>query len=262
VIEIGKNVKDIKVGDMVACAGAGKANHAEFVAIPENLVAKVLPGVDYKDASMTTIGAIAMQGVRQCNPLIGETIAVVGLGLIGQLTALILKANGVNVLGVETNSSRIELANKSGIKNVINPNAQNVLNEIKFLNSNLVDGVIITASGKDNKIINQALEITRKKGRIVCVGNIGLNISRSLWYEKEIDLKISYSYGPGRGDYAYEERGVDYPYEFVRFTEKRNMESFLGLLQNNSISLSNIINKEVNISDCLSVYQELKDRPE
>jgi threonine dehydrogenase-like Zn-dependent dehydrogenase len=165
---------------MVACAGAGKANHAEFVAIPENLVAKVPKDVSFKDASITTIGAIAMQGVRQCNPLIGETIVVVGLGLIGQLTALILKANGINVIGIETNSMRIEMAKKNGILNIINPITQKAIDEIKFLNSNLADGVIITASSKDNKIINQALEITRKKGRVVAVGNVGLNISRSL----------------------------------------------------------------------------------
>ena len=262
VIEVGKNVRDIKIGDMVACAGAGKANHAEYVAVPENLVAKVPAEVEYIYASSATIGAIAIQGVRQCNPLLGETIVVVGLGLIGRLTAFILKANGVNVIGIETNPARIQLATDTGFIKVINPITQNVLNEIKFLNSNLVDGVIITASSKDNKLINQALEITRKKGRVVAVGNVGLNISRSLWYEKEIDLKISYSYGPGRGDYAYEEKGIDYPMEFVRFTEKRNMESFLTLLQNDRSSIRFIINKTVKFEDCVSVYQELKTKPE
>ncbi len=262
VIEVGKNIKDIKVGDMVACAGAGKANHAEYVAIPENLAVRVPNNVNCKDASITTIGAIAMQGVRQCNPLIGETIVVVGLGLIGQLTALILKANGVRVIGIETNEARIKLALKNGIKDIVNPITQNIINEVKFLNSNLVDGVIITASSKDNKLINQALEITRKRGRVVAVGNIGLNILRSAWYEKEIDLKISYSYGPGRGDYMYEEKGVDYPMEFVRFTEKRNMESFLLLLNDKVINLDGIINKETSIDNCISIYQELKERPE
>ncbi len=262
VIEVGKNIKDIKVGDMVACAGAGKANHAEYVAVPENLVAKVPCETEFLYASSATIGAIAMQGVRQCNPLLGETIVVVGLGLIGRLTAFILQANGVNVIGIETNPARIQSALDTGFIKVINPTTQNVLNEIKFLNSNLVDGVIITASSKDNKLINQALEITRKKGRVVAVGNIGLNILRSAWYEKEIDLKISYSYGPGRGDYMYEEKGVDYPLEFVRFTEKRNMESFLKLLQNDRSSIRFIINKTVKFEDCVSVYQELKERPE
>jgi threonine dehydrogenase-like Zn-dependent dehydrogenase len=165
---------------MVACAGAGKANHAELVAIPENLAVRVPNSVSLRDASITTIGVIAMQGVRQCDPKIGETIVVVGLGLIGQLTALILKANGINVIGIETNPLRIELAKQNNITNIINPNTQNVINEMKFLNPNLADGVIITASSKDSKIVNQALEITRRKGRIVSVGNVGLNILRSL----------------------------------------------------------------------------------
>lgn len=261
VVDIGSNIKDIHIGDIVACGGAGKANHAEYISVPRNLVVKVPGDVDFKDASITTIGSIAMQGVRQCNPQIGETIVVVGLGLIGQITALILKANGINVIGLETNKERIELA-KTNIQYVINPITQNVLNEIKSINGDLVDGVIITASSKDNKILNQSIEITRKRGRIIVLGNIVCNISRSLWYEKEIDFKISYSYGPGRGDANYEENGVDYPLEFVRFTENRNMKSFLDLLANKSINLDNIINKEVDFENCISVYSELDRRPE
>ncbi|MDD3155981.1 MAG: zinc-binding alcohol dehydrogenase [Candidatus Pacebacteria bacterium] len=178
-VDIGSNIKDIHIGDIVACGGAGKANHAEYISVPRNLVVKVPGDVDFKDASITTIGSIAMQGVRQCNPQIGETIVVVGLGLIGQITALILKANGINVIGLETNKERIELA-KTNIQYVINPITQNVLNEIKSINGDLVDGVIITASSKDNKILNQSIEITRKRGRIIVLGNIVCNISRSL----------------------------------------------------------------------------------
>lgn len=261
VVDIGSNIKDIHIGDIVACGGAGKANHAEYISVPRNLVVKVPGNVDFKDASITTIGSIAMQGVRQCNPQIGETIVVVGLGLIGQITALILKANGVNVIGLETNKERIELA-KTNIQYVINPITQNVLNEIKSINGDLVDGVIITASSKDNKILNQSIEITRKRGRIIVLGNIVCNISRSLWYEKEIDFKISYSYGPGRGDFNYEEKGIDYPFEFVRFTENRNMKSFLDLLSNKSIDLENIINKEIDFENCISVYKELDKKLE
>jgi len=179
IIEIGKNIKNLKVGDIVACAGAGKANHAEFVAIPENLATKIPENISYKDASITTIGAIAMQGIRQCDPKIGETIVVVGLGLIGQITTLILKANGINTIGIETNEKRIELAKNNNIK-VINTKNQDLINEIKSININLVDAVIITASSKDNQIINQAIEITRKRGRVIVVGNVLCNVSRSL----------------------------------------------------------------------------------
>jgi len=261
IIEIGKNIKNLKVGDIVACAGAGKANHAEFVAIPENLATKIPENISYKDASITTIGAIAMQGIRQCDPKIGETIVVVGLGLIGQITTLILKANGINTIGIETNEKRIELAKNNNIK-VINTKNQDLINEIKSININLVDAVIITASSKDNQIINQAIEITRKRGRVIVVGNVLCNVSRSLWYEKEIDLKISCSYGPGRGDYTYEEQGKDYPLEFVRFTENRNMQSFLDLLKNKVLDLTHIINKEIEFENVVGVYNELQNRPD
>jgi len=259
VIEIGKNITDIKVGDLVACAGANIASHAEIVNVPRNLVAKVPDGVKPEEAASTTLGAIALQGVRQADLRVGENVVVIGLGLVGQITSQILLASGVQVIGIETSKARIKKAQENGLKFVFSPTNKNLVNEINRLtNFEGADATIITASGpENNNIINQALNLTRKRGKVAVVGDIGLKIERLPWYEKEIDLKISSSYGPGRGDENYENKGLDYPYAFVRWTENRNMEAYLELLKNKKINFLSLEEGKYQVEQAHLAYKLL-----
>jgi threonine dehydrogenase-like Zn-dependent dehydrogenase len=180
VLEVGENIKDIKVGDLVACAGAQNANHAEIVSVPRNLVTKIPDGLDLKSACSASVGAIALHSVRQLDPKIGETVAVIGLGLIGNLVAQILKANGNKVIGIDIDNDRTKKAKELGIDFVLNPNEKNILLEIqKITNNNGVDGTILSASNKESNLINLSLDITRRKGCIVVLGAVGLNIHRN-----------------------------------------------------------------------------------
>ena len=259
VLEIGKNIKDIKQGDRVACAGAGIANHAEFIAVPENLICKVPQDLPLDLASTITLGSIAMQGVRRADPKLGEFIAVIGLGILGQLTAQMLKISGCKVLGIDIDQRRIDLASSAGLDKGLNPNQDNLVEEVlRFSNGYGVDSVILTASAKSSEIINQAMEMCRKKGKVVIVGAIGLNLKREEFYKKEIDLFISTSYGPGRYDEKYEQKGVDYPYAYVRWTEKRNMEEYLHLLSKEKIKAKPLIEKIYPIEEAERAYEELK----
>lgn len=236
VVAIGEEVSEFSVGDWVACAGAGIANHAEIIHVPVNLSVKIPSGLSVVDASTVTLGSIAMQGIRRLNPSLGETIAVVGMGILGIISAQILKANGCQVIGIDPNSKRLDLAKNVGVDHVIHPLDENYLEIIKNLTDGLgVDGVVITAASPSDEIIHQAANATRKKGRIVLVGDVGLNLKRSDFYQKEIDFLISCSYGPGRYDPYYEIEGQDYPLPYVRWTENRNMQSYLTLLAQKKI---------------------------
>ncbi|MGC8651384.1 MAG: bi-domain-containing oxidoreductase [Minisyncoccia bacterium] len=243
VIKVGKNISDIKEGDLVACAGANLASHAEIVSIPRNLVVKIPEGVNLEEAASTTLGSIALQGVRQADLRVGESAVIIGLGLIGQITSQILLASGIKVIGIEISKSRIKKAQENGLEFGFSPTNKNLINEVNRLtNFQGADATIITASDPENNaIINQAMELTRKRGKVVVVGDIGLKIERLPWYEKEIDLKISSSYGPGRGDEEYEKKGLDYPYAYVRWTENRNMQAYLELLKNKKINFLSLI---------------------
>mgnify|MGYP001607523328 CR=1 FL=1 len=257
VVEVGKNILDLKKGDFVACSGAGAANHAEAVAVPRLLVSKIPDGLDLRQAASVTLGAIAMQGVRQAGPRFGETVAVVGLGLIGQITCQILKNAGCRVIGVDTNAERGELAKKLGADFAFTPGQ---INDAKKLTDGFgVDITIITASTDSSEPINSAMEITRKKGKVVVVGAIGLNLTRSPWYEKEIDLKISCSYGPGRYDKSYEEEMLDYPLPYVRWTENRNMEEYLRLLANGRVNFLALEPQEFSLEEAEKAYEFLKE---
>lgn len=261
VIDIGKHTKDTKIGDRVACAGAGYANHAEIACVPQNLVVKVPPNLDLEEAASVTLGAIAMQGLRRAEARLGENTAVTGLGLLGQILAQLLKANGARVIGFDISDERVNLAKSLGMNEGYNSSKNNVPEKVlNFTEDKGVDATIITASAPgNNEIIQQAMEITRKKGRVVVVGNIGLGPKRSPFYEKEIDYLISTSYGPGRYDKDYEEKGVDYPFGYVRWTEKRNMEEYLRLLSEGKVNFQKLVSKVFPLEKAPEAYKFLEE---
>jgi len=261
VIDVGKDIKDMKIGDRVACAGAGYANHAEIVCVPKNLVAKVPLGLDLKEAASVTLGAIAMQGLRRAKVRLGENIAVIGLGLLGQILAQLLKLNGARVIGFDLSDEKINLAKDLGMNEGYNSSKNNVLEKVlDFTKKKGADATIITASApENNEIIQQAMEITRRKGRVVVIGNVGLGPKRSPFYEKEIDYLISTSYGPGRYDKDYEEKGIDYPFSYVRWTEKRNMEEYLRLLSEGKVNFKKLISKVFPLEKAPEAYKFLEE---
>jgi predicted dehydrogenase/threonine dehydrogenase-like Zn-dependent dehydrogenase len=265
VIQAGEQISDLKPGDRVACAGAGFANHAEIVMVPRNLVVKVPSGCDMRDAASVTMGSIALQGVRRADPKLGEVVAVIGLGLLGQITVQLLKAAGCRVIGFDLESCRVELAIQSGLDYGFISNEVNINNEVRHLTEDHgVDITIITASSESDTIVQDAMEITRKKGRVVVVGAVGLGLKRSPFYEKEIDFLISCSYGPGRYDEKYEKRGLDYPYAYVRWTENRNMQAYLQMLANGKVDIKAVIEREYVIAEAEKAYEILKtaeDKP-
>lgn len=265
VIQVGKGVEGIKPGDRVACAGAGKANHAEIVLVPKNLVVKIPDGCSLKDAASVTLGSIAMQGVRRANSNLGETVAIIGLGLLGQITNQLLKSAGCRTIGFDLQKSRVELAKELGLNCGFVSSEVDIQKEVFNLTSGHgVDNTIITASAPDNDVIvQQAMEITRKKGKVVVVGDVGLGVKRSPFYEKELDFLISTSYGPGRYDERYEEKGLDYPYAYVRWTERRNMEEYLKLIAEGKLNFGRLVNKIYPIEEAPQAYQALQegDRP-
>lgn len=251
VIAVGKGVEDFKVGDRVASNG----NHAEYVSVPKNLVAKIPDNVSDEEAAFTVIGAIGLQGIRLINPTFGETVVVVGLGLIGLMTAQLLKANGCRVIGFDFDQAKVDLANSFGILAVNPGQGVDQVKYVQSLTDNVgADGVIITASNKSNEIISQAAKMSRKRGRIVLVGVIGLDISRADFFEKELTFQVSCSYGPGRYDEQYEQKGEDYPIGYVRWTEKRNFEAILQAISNQNIDVRSLITERVPLADFETIY--------
>lgn len=260
VIEVGSEVSEFRFGDLVACAGGGIANHAEFIEVPVNLAVKIPPGVTTELASTVTLGAIAMQGVRRANPTLGETVSVVGLGILGQLTAQLLRANGCRVCGIDIDAARVRVALDHGIDFGIDASTENYVDRIHRLTDGFgADVVVITAASASNSIISEAMQACRKKGRVVLVGDVGLDLKRSDFYKKELDFLISCSYGPGRYDPAYEEGGQDYPLPYVRWTENRNMEAYLHLLASGRISVSTLGIRKYSIDQAPKVYEALKN---
>lgn len=246
-----------KPGDRVACAGQDYASHAEIVCIPQNLIVKIPDNVSFEEASFTTLGAIAMQGVRQADPKLGEIIAVIGLGLLGQLTCQLLKANGCKVLGIDIADNLIRLAKETGTDDAMKRNDPDLINNLNnFTNGRGFDSVIITAATPSNDPIELSAEITRAKGKVIAVGDVKLDIPRDPhFYRKELDLRLSCSYGPGRYDVNYEENGQDYPYAYVRWTEQRNMEAFIQLLSQNKLNIKPLITHHFDISEAEKAYQ-------
>lgn len=256
IIAVGKGVEEFQVGDRVASNG----NHAEYVSVPKNLVAKIPDNVSDDEAAFTVIGSIGLQGIRLINPTLGETIVVVGLGLIGLITAQLLKANGCNVIGFDFDNTKVQLANDLGVL-AVNPSEGN--DQVKFVlertNGLGADGVIITASSRSNEIVEQSAKMSRKRGRIVLVGVVGLNISRADFFEKELTFQVSCSYGPGRYDDNYEQKGQDYPAGYVRWTEKRNFEAVLNALSKSLINVESLITEKIPLDDFSKIYDTISN---
>jgi len=258
VIAVGDEVEGFAVGDRVACAGAGIANHAEYIDVPVNLAVPVPQALGVDRASTVTLGAIALQGVRRTAPTLGETVVVIGLGILGQLCAQMLRANGCRVIGVDLDSRRIAQAVANGMDIGIDPGQENYVDRVHKLTGGFgADAVLITAASSSDTIISEAMQATRKKGRVVLVGDVGLNLNRGDFYQKELDFFISTSYGPGRYDPSYEEGGQDYPLPYVRWTENRNMQAYLALLANGRVSLDNLLVEPFDVDRATQAYASL-----
>ncbi len=250
---VGREVTDISVGQRVACAGQNYASHAEMITVPKNLCVPVPENVTDEQASFVTLGAIAMQGVRQANPKLGDIVSVIGLGLLGQLTVQLLVANGCQVIVTDLDPKKLELALSFGAVIAVSPETLDDAVSA-YTNEQGVDSVIVTASTKANGPIESAANITRIKGTVVVVGAVGMNLPREPFYVKELDLKLSMSYGPGRYDSQYEEGGIDYPYHYVRWTERRNMSSFLQLISQGKVNVNPLITHTFEIENAENAY--------
>ncbi len=262
VLAVGEEVTGLVPGDRVACAGVGYANHAEIVAVPINLCVKLDPNADLADAAYNTLGAIAMQGVRQAAVQLGDTVLVSGLGLIGQLAAQLARAAGCRVIGVDVSEGAVKRAarfldlglvrNAAGIENTI----------ADFTGGVGVDSVIITAATSSLDPVNFAGRVSRRKGVVVIVGAVPSGFDREDYYRKELALKMSCSYGPGRYDLDYEEKGLDYPVEYVRWTEKRNMEAFQQLLMDRKLDMKGLTTHRFPFSDAARAYDLIVKKSE
>ena len=257
VIDVGLGVSGFSVGDRVACAGAGYANHAEIIVVPENLAVLVPEGVALEHAAFATIGAIALQGVRIAAPALGETGVVVGLGLIGQLTVQLLRANGCRVLGVDLQERRIKQALEQGAEWGAAPSAIPATWREVSTAGHGADFAIVAASANSAAPIQQAAELCRARGRVVVVGAMPMELDRRSFYEKELELRMSMSYGPGRYDRSFEEHGLDYPIAYVRWTENRNLGAFLQLVRSNSLRLDALHPKLHPFDDAIESYEAL-----
>jgi polar amino acid transport system substrate-binding protein len=263
VIALGEGLTEFKVGDRVACAGAGYASHAEYILIPANLCCKVPKAVDLDEAAYTTVGGIALQGVRQAEPTLGETIAVIGLGLVGQLTVQLLKANGCTVIGIDPDQGSVKLAKECGADAALHRNNGDVKNVVRSMTKGAgVDAVIITAATPSNDPVELAGDLCREKGRVVLVGDVGLTLPRAPYFLKELDFRLSRSIGPGRYDPIYEERGHDYPLGYVRWSENRNMQEFLRNVSTGAIDVRRLTTHRFVIDDAKSAYSLISARGE
>jgi len=256
------DVPEFHPGDRVACAGAGYASHAETIIVPKNLVAKVPENVDLQSAAFCTVASIALQGVRQAEPRIGESIVVIGLGLIGLITVQLLKANGCRVIGLDVSPANFEKAKEFGCDECLISNFEAVEKVHAFTRGNGADSIIITAATKSNQPLELSLELARKKAHVVVVGAVGMDIPRSPFYEKELDLRIASSYGPGRYDPQYEEKGNDYPIGYVRWTENRNMIAILDLLEQNKLDFKSMVSHTFPIEKALEAYDLVTGKTE
>jgi predicted dehydrogenase/threonine dehydrogenase-like Zn-dependent dehydrogenase len=265
VLEVGEGVDEFSPGDRVACAGAQCAFHAEVVRVPQNLVVPVPDAVGLDVASSVALGAIAMQGVRRASPTLGETFVVIGLGILGQLTVQMLRANGCRVIGVDLDRDRITLAGHHGMNWGVHPDdADDVAQVARITGGTGADGVIITAASPSDAIVSAAFRMCRKKARVVLVGDVGLDLQRADFYVKELDFLISSSYGPGRYDTRYEEGGLDYPLAYVRWTEGRNMAEYLRLISDGTLDVQSMIAAVHPIDKVDEAYQSLQsgaDKP-
>lgn len=260
IVQAGPGSPGLQPGDPVACAGAGFANHAEYDAIPHNLLVRIPPGVSFREAAFTTIGGIALQGVRRAEITLGETVVVVGLGLIGQITAQLLDAAGCRVIGSDPLPERRELAAQLAGAQTIDPSIGDAPAQVMNLTDGIgADKVILCAATRSSQPTNEAFKMCRERGRVVMVGAMGMDLERPDFYNRELDFVISRSVGPGRYDWAYEEHGLDYPIGFVRWTEQRNMAAFLQLVADGKLDLKPLIAAEFPVEQAGQAYEAVQD---
>ena len=255
VVEAGEGVTEFRAGDRVACAGTGYAAHAELLSVPKNLCARLPDGVDFEAGAFATLGAIALQGVRLAEPTLGESVVVIGLGLVGQLAAQLLKANGCRVFGVDLDSSRVELAGRLGADDGCVAGVGVKQAVMRWSRGRGADAVLLTAATQSDEPVELAGEISRLRGRVVAVGLVGMNVPRAAYFQRELTLRVSMSYGPGRYDPEYEERGHDYPLPYVRWTEGRNLEAFLDLAAAGSLKTAPLVTHRFPVEDAARAHQ-------
>lgn len=262
VVAVGSDVEDFKVGDLVSAGGAGLALHAEYVAVPKNLVVHIPEGLNLAYASVGTVGSIAMHGVRRADLRLGEYGVVVGCGLMGLLAIQMLKASGVKVACTDVNAARLKLAKDLGADKVINSIEEDpVLAVRNWTNGYGADAVLFTAATHSDEPLSQSFKMCRKKGKVVLLGVSGMNINRADMYKNEIDFIISCSYGPGRYDSDYESKGVEYPYAYVRWTENRNIYSFLELVRDGKVNIEKIAPKVYPLKEATAAYEGIQNDP-
>lgn len=255
VTEVHATVDRFAVGDRVACAGFGYACHAETVFVPGNLAVKIPENVSFEEASFVTLGAISLQGVRIADNKLGETVAVIGLGLLGQITCMLLSASGCRVIGIDIDKSKLELAKELGAIDAFLSDSTTAQKLLDLTAGKGADSVIITAASSTAGPVELAGEICREKGKVVVVGAVKMDIPRKSYYEKELEIMMSRSYGPGRYDYAYEEGGQDYPFGYVRWTENRNMRAFLDLISTGKLDIKSLITHRYDITEARAAYE-------
>jgi predicted dehydrogenase/threonine dehydrogenase-like Zn-dependent dehydrogenase len=259
VVAVGDGVTDLAAGDLVACAGAGQANHADYISVKRNLVCRLPAGCPVDVAASATIGAIALQGVRRLAPQLGERVCVLGLGLIGQITAQLLRASGCEVLGLDLDPARVERARSFGMeRGASTPESFTTLVR-DATEGRGADRTIMTAATKSHSVVNLAMNVTRAKGVVVIVGDVGLKVEREVFYRKEIDLLMSTSYGPGRYDPSYEAEGHDYPFAYVRWTLNRNMQAYLDLVAKGRVQIQPLIDRVIAVDEAPAAYRSLAD---
>lgn len=254
VIDVGEGVREFKKGERVACSGSGYASHAEIVCVPENLCVKIPENLDFESASFVALGGIALQAVRLADSSLGDRVAVIGLGLLGQIAVELLKANGCHVFGIDMDEEKVKMAMENGCEEVAISGKEDVIRKAKGFAPSGFDSVIIMAATKSNEPIEVAAEIAREKGRIVACGLTGLEIPRKTFFEKELEFTVSRAWGPGIFDPLYTEENVDYPYAYVRWTAKRNMEEFLLQVAKGNVNVKKLITHRFKIDDALNAY--------
>jgi predicted dehydrogenase/threonine dehydrogenase-like Zn-dependent dehydrogenase len=255
VIGVGDDVTDFRIGDRVACAGVGFASHAEAISVPRNLCVELPTGVSFEAGAFGTLGAIALQGVRLAEPTLGESVVVIGLGLVGHLTLQLLKANGCRVLGIDLDAERVKLAMQLGADAAYVSDDEVKRAVQDWTRGRGADAVLLTAATESSEPLRLAGEISRSKGRVVIVGSTGMEVPRQPFYMRELSLQVSMSYGPGRYDPEYEERGHDYPLGYVRWTENRNIEAFLDLVASQRVNVEALVTHRFSIDEATQAYQ-------
>lgn len=255
VVEVGEGVTEFRAGERVACAGTGYAAHAELLSVPKNLCVRLPGAVEFESGAFATVGAIALQGVRLAEPTLGESVVVIGLGLIGQLAVQLLRANGCRVFGVDLDASKVELAKTLGADDGCASNEGVKEAVLKWSRGRGADAVLITAATQSDEPVELAGEISRLRGRVVAVGLVGMNVPRQIYFQRELTLRVSMSYGPGRYDPEYEERGHDYPLPYVRWTEGRNLEAFLDLVAAGSVRTAPLVTHRFAVEESARAYE-------